>query len=300
MPPPPPPHTCAPHAHTRTRSAHPSILRDKSFKRMTDTDWDLIHRVHVRGTYKCTKAAWDIMRNQNYGRCAPRPTPASRGVAGMLTAQGAGGRVCARSRPRPRPPPPGSIVNTSSAAGIYGNFGQTNYSSGVCSGRAWRARGLAPTGHSRPVAHSRQTTPPSRAAHHACGERNAPAKLAIWGFSNSIWREGKKNNVLCNTIAPIAGSRMTETVMPPELVAALRPEFVAPLVCAWSLACGRAGGRGTTTTQGAAPHTLSPTPPRAARIRQVAFLVSEGCKESGSLFEVGAGLYLHVMVYVER
>ena len=42
---------------------------------MTDTDWDLIHRVHVRGTYKCTKAAWDIMRNQNYGRCAPRPTP---------------------------------------------------------------------------------------------------------------------------------------------------------------------------------------------------------------------------------
>lgn len=47
------------------------ILRDKSFKRMTDTDWDLIHRVHVRGTYKCTKAAWDIMRKQNYGRCGP-------------------------------------------------------------------------------------------------------------------------------------------------------------------------------------------------------------------------------------
>jgi multifunctional beta-oxidation protein len=45
-----------------------SILRDKSFKRMTDADWDLIHRVHVRGTYKCTKAAWETMRTQNYGR----------------------------------------------------------------------------------------------------------------------------------------------------------------------------------------------------------------------------------------
>jgi len=45
---------------------------------------------------------------------------------------------------------------------------------------------------------------------------------------------------------------MTETVMPKELVDALRPEFVAPLV---------------------------------------GYLVSEGCKESGGLFELGAGLY---------
>jgi hypothetical protein len=39
-----------------------------------------------------------------------------------------------------------------------------------------------------------------------------------------------RRNVFVNTIAPLAGTRMTETVMPPDLVAALKPEFVAPLV----------------------------------------------------------------------
>jgi len=57
---------------------------------MTDKDWDLIQAIHVRGAYKIVKAAWDIMRKQKYGR----------------------------------------IINTASAAGIYGNFGQTNYSAG--------------------------------------------------------------------------------------------------------------------------------------------------------------------------
>lgn len=57
---------------------------------MTDVDWDLIQAVHVRGSYKVTKAAWDIFRKQKFGR----------------------------------------IINTASAAGIYGNFGQANYSAG--------------------------------------------------------------------------------------------------------------------------------------------------------------------------
>ncbi|MBD8124082.1 SDR family oxidoreductase [Pseudomonas lutea] len=63
------------------------ILRDKSFAKMEDTDWDLVYRVHVEGAYKVTRAAWPHLRAQNYGR----------------------------------------IIFTSSTSGIYGNFGQANY-----------------------------------------------------------------------------------------------------------------------------------------------------------------------------
>ena len=38
------------------------ILRDVSMVKMTDLDWDLIMKVHMKGTYSTTKAAWDIMR----------------------------------------------------------------------------------------------------------------------------------------------------------------------------------------------------------------------------------------------
>jgi NAD(P)-dependent dehydrogenase (short-subunit alcohol dehydrogenase family) len=39
------------------------ILRDVSMIKMTDNDWDLIMKVHLKGTYSCTKACWDIFRN---------------------------------------------------------------------------------------------------------------------------------------------------------------------------------------------------------------------------------------------
>ena len=64
------------------------ILRDKSFHKMTDEDWDLVYNVHLKGAYKTSRAAFPYMREQGYGR----------------------------------------FVMTTSAAGIYGNFGQANYS----------------------------------------------------------------------------------------------------------------------------------------------------------------------------
>ena len=143
------------------------ILRDTSFKKLTDEDWDLIYRVHVRGSYKVTKAAWDHMQEAGFGR----------------------------------------VIFTASAAGIYGNFGQANY---------------------------------------------AMAKLGLVGFSNTLAIEGKKKNVLVNTIAPIAGSRLTETILPKNITDALKPEYVSPLV---------------------------------------AYLCHESCEETGGLFEVGGGLY---------
>ena len=97
------------------------------------------------GAYKCTQAVWNHMREKKFGR----------------------------------------IIMTASAAGLYGNFGQANYSM---------------------------------------------AKLGLLGFANSLAIEGKGRDVLVNTIAPVAGSRMTATVMPPELVEAFKPEFVTPLV----------------------------------------------------------------------
>jgi NAD(P)-dependent dehydrogenase (short-subunit alcohol dehydrogenase family) len=64
------------------------ILRDKSFGKMSLDEFRLVIDVHLMGSVNCTKAVWDIMKEQNYGR----------------------------------------IVMTSSSSGIFGNFGQSNYS----------------------------------------------------------------------------------------------------------------------------------------------------------------------------
>ncbi len=67
--------------------ANAGILRDKSFSKMEISDFELVLNVHLMGTVKPTKAVWEIMKAQNYGR----------------------------------------IVVTTSSSGLYGNFGQSNY-----------------------------------------------------------------------------------------------------------------------------------------------------------------------------
>jgi NAD(P)-dependent dehydrogenase (short-subunit alcohol dehydrogenase family) len=123
--------------------ANAGILRDRSFTKMEIADFEAVMNVHVMGTVKPTKAIWEIMRAQNYGR----------------------------------------IVVTTSSTGLYGNFGQTNYGA---------------------------------------------AKLGLVGFMNSLKIEGQKNNIHVNAISPVAATRMTESLMPPEMLDKLKPEYVTP------------------------------------------------------------------------
>jgi NAD(P)-dependent dehydrogenase (short-subunit alcohol dehydrogenase family) len=54
------------------------------------------------------------------------------------------------------------------------------------------------------------------------------AKLAVIGLMNTLKLEGQKNNVHVNAIAPVAATRMTESLMPPEIAQRLAPEWVTP------------------------------------------------------------------------
>ncbi len=96
---------------------------------------------------------------------------------------------------------------TTSAAGLYGNFGQTNYST---------------------------------------------AKLGIVGMMNTLKTEGAKYNIKVNTIAPIAASRLTKEVMPPDIFENSKPEFVSPMVL---------------------------------------YLCSDECSETGQIFNAGLGFF---------
>ena len=121
------------------------ILRDKSFGRGSLEDFKLVLDVHLMGSVNCTKAVWEIMREQNYGR----------------------------------------IVMTTSSSGLYGNFGQSNYGS---------------------------------------------AKMGVIGMMNTLAQEGAKNNIKVNALAPTAGTRMTEGLIPDQAFALMTPETVTPAV----------------------------------------------------------------------
>ncbi|MEZ5556411.1 SDR family NAD(P)-dependent oxidoreductase [Haliea sp.] len=121
------------------------ILRDKSFTKGGLDDFQLVLDVHLMGTVNCTKAVWDIMRDQSYGR----------------------------------------IVVTTSSSGLYGNFGQSNYGA---------------------------------------------AKMGVIGLMNTLVQEGAKYNIRVNALAPTAGTRMTEGLLPEKAFELLTPETVTPAV----------------------------------------------------------------------
>ena len=76
------------------------------------------------------------------------------------------------------------------------------------------------------------------------GQSNyAGAKLAVVGFMNALRLEGQKYNIMVNALAPVAGTRMTESLMTPEVLEKLRPEYVSPMVAyLCSEQCQRTGG----------------------------------------------------------
>jgi NAD(P)-dependent dehydrogenase (short-subunit alcohol dehydrogenase family) len=148
------------------------ILRDVSFSKIEEAQLDAVLKVHLYGGFHVARAAWNSMRDAGFGR----------------------------------------IINTSSASGIYGNFGQSNY---------------------------------------------AAAKMGLVGLTRTLAIEGAKYGITAHAIAPVAASRMTEDIMPPQLLEVLQPEPVSPLV---------------------------------------AYLVSDECTDTGMIFSVGGNYIARVAI----
>jgi NAD(P)-dependent dehydrogenase (short-subunit alcohol dehydrogenase family) len=121
------------------------ILRDGTFHKMPFENWDAVLKVHLYGGYNVIRAAWPHFREQSFGR----------------------------------------VVVATSTSGLFGNFGQANYSA---------------------------------------------AKLGLVGLINTLAQEGAKYSIKANAVAPIAATRMTQDILPPEVFEKLTPEYVAPVV----------------------------------------------------------------------
>jgi NAD(P)-dependent dehydrogenase (short-subunit alcohol dehydrogenase family) len=124
------------------------ILRDKSILKMDDESFDAVLAVHLKGAFFAAQAF-------------------ARRIIPRVQAGGEGGR----------------IINTTSASGLLGNFGQVNY---------------------------------------------AAAKAGIFGLTKTLAIELQKHKITVNAIAPLAKTRMTESLPMFQTVTSLRPEHVAP------------------------------------------------------------------------
>eukprot|EP00928_Gymnodinium_smaydae_P043761 TRINITY_DN29261_c0_g1_i1.p1 TRINITY_DN29261_c0_g1~~TRINITY_DN29261_c0_g1_i1.p1 ORF type:complete len:1287 (-),score=185.15 TRINITY_DN29261_c0_g1_i1:256-4116(-) len=121
------------------------ILRDVSFRKMTDDQWDKVYQVHLKGAFSVTHAAWPHMEKNQFGR----------------------------------------IIFITSGTGLYGSFGQANY---------------------------------------------AAMKSAVLGLTFTLALEGKKRNIRANAVAPLAASRMMETVRSKEELAKLPMQTIPNLI----------------------------------------------------------------------
>ena len=148
------------------------ILRDKSFHNLTPDLMNPVFVVHLKGAFHVTQPAFVLMREQGYGR----------------------------------------IISTSSAAGVFGNFGQANYGA---------------------------------------------AKMGLVGFMRVLAVEGAKYNIKANAIAPLALTRMTESLFSGAMAEKLQPELISPIV---------------------------------------AFLAHEDCPVSGEVYSVGGGRVARVFI----
>ncbi|KAL3902740.1 MAG: hypothetical protein SGPRY_011943 [Prymnesium sp.] len=146
------------------------ILKDVAFHRMSAAQFQSVLEVHLMGTFNVTRAAWPHMRTAGYGR----------------------------------------IVNITSVNGLYGTFGQANYSSAKAA-IIGLTKTLAIEGKSK-------------------GIQVKSEEGSLMFLSITCQTHRSTISLQVNAVAPGGGTQMTATVMPPDLLAKWKPEYAVPCI----------------------------------------------------------------------